>query len=273
VPLSILSDNHLREVEVSITARCTLACHECGFLVPDQPTPARGEPVSEHTAGLDQLRRLGVRIGSLAVLGGEPTIDGALLERAARAFRATGTAERIEVVSNGLTPRGVTAGTLAAIDRFTISDYGLDDALLDRWRRWLSRLAPHVELCVRRSREGWDAWTEERRVPRARAQAMYDTCWYRRHCVTLERGRLFACSRVAKLVRDDEGLLLTRATTLDEIDAYLHRPEALPSCATCTPMMGLPLVPAGVQPDDRIARLQRRAIAWLDDALRSLGEG
>ena len=114
MPLSILTGDRLREVEVSITARCTLACRECGFLVPDQPEPARGEPVSEHTAALEQLRRLGVRIGSLAVVGGEPTFDGALLERAVRAFRGTGVADRIEVVSNGLTPRGVTAGTLAA---------------------------------------------------------------------------------------------------------------------------------------------------------------
>jgi hypothetical protein len=272
VPLSILTGDRLREVEVSITARCTLACRECGFLVPDQPAPARGEPVSEHTAALDQLRRLGVRIGSLAVVGGEPTFDGALLERAVRAFRGTGAADRIEVVSNGLTPRGVTVGTLAAIDRFTISDYGLDDALLDGWRRWIARLAPHVEICIRHSREGWDAWTEERRVPPARAQAMFDTCWYRRHCVTLERGRLFACSRIAKLARDDEGLPLTSATTSAEIEAYLHRPEALPSCATCTPMMGLPTVPAGVQPDDRLARLQRRAVAWLDEDLRRLEE-
>ncbi len=270
MPLHVLIDQHLREVETSITPRCTLACQECGFLVPDQPAPAHGEPVAEHVAALEHLRRLGVRIGSLAVLGGEPTVDGALLERAVRAFRATGVADRIEVVSNGLTPQGVTPGTLAAIDHFTISDYGLDEALLDRWRRWLACRAPHIELSLRRNQDGWDPWIEERRVSRARAQTMYDACWYRKHCVTLERGRVFACSRIAKLARDDEGLLLTDATTLAELDAHLHRPEALPSCATCTPMMGLPMVPAGVQPDDRIHRLQRRAIAWFDATITRL---
>jgi hypothetical protein len=265
--MRILSDNYIREVEVSITPRCTLACRDCGFLVPDQPKPSRGEPVGELLAGLEHLHRLGIRIGSLAILGGEPTIDGALLERAVLVFRGEGVADRIEVVSNGLTPQGVTLGTLAAIDRFTISVYGLDDILLDRWRQWLSRVALHVELSIRRNEGGWDLWSERRRVPPERAQAMYEACWYRRHCTTLERGRVFACSRIAKLARDDEGLPLTAATTFAEVEAYLHRPEALPSCATCTPMMGLPTIPAGVQPDDRIHRLQRRAIAWLDKAL------
>ncbi len=35
-------------------------------------------------------------------------------------------------------------------------------------------------------------------------------------------------------------------------------------------MMGLPAVPAGVQPDDRIQRLEARAIAWLDEEIRSI---
>ncbi len=273
MPLKILAEHRLREVEVSITPFCTLACAECGFLVPEQPMPAQGDPVEEHATALVHLRKLGVKIDSLAVLGGEPTINGPLLERAVTAFRATATANRIEVVTNGLTPRGVTAATLAAIQRLTISDYGLSAQLLDSWRLWLTIVAPHVEVCVRRNDDGWDAWSTIQRVSAERAQRLYDTCWYRRHCVTIERGRLFACSRIPKLRRDDEGLALDDATTLADLEAYLHQPSALPSCATCTPMMGLPTVRAGVQPDDRLERLQFSALAWFDETLARLAGG
>jgi hypothetical protein len=269
VSLRVLVDRRIPELEVSITARCTLACKECGFLVPDQPSPALGDPVDELAGSLRVLRDAGVRIGSLAVLGGEPTLHGPLLERAVVAFRALDVAERIEVVSNGLTPRGLTPTAARTIDRLTVSDYGLAPALLARWREWLALVAPAVEFIVRSTGDGWDAWTTVRSVSAERAQGFYEDCWYRRHCATVERGRLFACSRVAKLARDDEGLPLTGETTMTTIEAWMHRPEALPSCRSCTPMMNLLKVAAGVQPDERLAALESRALAWLDVAIAS----
>ncbi|CRP99463.1 radical SAM protein [Pseudomonas aeruginosa] len=259
---------HIRELEISITSRCTLACAHCGFLVPEQPSPSIGEPVAEIAETLANLFKAGVRVQSLAVLGGEPTIDGRLLERALTRFSAVGIAERLEVVTNGLTPRGLTKASLQHIDRLSISVYGLGDAILDRYRTWISLVAPHLELIFRMNDEGWDPWSDQREVSAAQAQAMFDDCWYRRHCATVERGRLFVCSRIAKLSRDDEGLAITTGTTLEDVRAYMNRILFLPACATCTPMMGLELVPAGVQPDDRIPRLEARAIDWLDAEIR-----
>lgn len=258
---------HIRELEVSITSRCTLACANCGFLVPDQPAPTVGEPVAEIAETLESLFKAGVRVKSLAVLGGEPTIDGRLLERALTRISAIGIADRIEVVTNGLTPRGLSRAALKRIDRLSISDYGLGETIRDRYRTWIALAAPNVELIFRKSDDGWDPWEEEREVSAAQAQAMFDDCWYRRHCTTVERGRLFVCSRIAKLSRDDEGLAVTAMTTVSAVQAYMHQALAFPSCATCTPMMGLERVPAGVQPDDRIQRLEKRAIGWLDSAI------
>jgi hypothetical protein len=182
---------------------------------------------------------------------------------------AVGIADRLEVVTNGLTPRGLTKISLQKIDRLSISVYGLGEVIRDRYHAWISLVAPHVELVFRMNEEGWDPWNNEREVSATQAQAMFDECWYRRHCATVERGRLFVCSRIAKLSRDDEGLAITPGITLSTVRAYINRPQFLPSCATCTPMMGLELVPAGVQPDDRIPRLEERAIAWLDTEIRN----
>ena len=264
---------YLREVEVSITSRCTLACAECGFLVPQQPEPSIGEPVAELATALQVLQSLGVRIGSLAVLGGEPTMNGPLLERALIAFSAVGIAERLEVVTNGLTPRGLTATSLRLIGRLSVSVYGLSEGLLERYRTWLQIVAPHIDLVVRRNEAGWDRWTEPRTVSFDRAQQMFSDCWYRRHCVTVERGRLFLCSRIAKLAHDAEGMPIDAGTTLDAIAGYLCQGSAIASCFTCTPMMGLPTVPAGVQPDNRISRLEPRAIAWLNSAIEAARGG
>lgn len=259
----------IRELEISITSRCTLACANCGFLVPKQPAPSISEPLTEIAESLETLFKVGVRVQSLAVLGGEPTIDGRLLEGVLTRISAIGIAERIEVVTNGLTPRGLSKTALKHIDRLSISVYSLGETILERYRAWLALAAPHVELIFRMNNEGWDPWSDEYEVSASQAQVMFDDCWYRRHCPTLERGKLFVCSRIAKLSRDNEGLTITASTTLGEVSTYMSRILALPACSTCTPMMGLDLVPAGVQPDDRIPRLEARAIEWLDAAICS----
>ena len=191
-----------------------------------------------------------------------------LLERAVRSIRDIGIAERLEIVSNGLTPQGLTAATMAAIDQVTISVYTRTDELIALWQDWLAEAAPHVVLRVRRNERGWDQWTGDLRVSDDEAQAMFERCWYRKHCITLERGRLFACSRIAKLSDDANGLPIDDRTTINDIRGYLGRESALPPCATCVPMMRLPPVRAGVQPDHRIERLEQRAQEWLRMQLR-----
>ena len=125
---------HIRELEISITSRCTLACAHCGFLIPNQPMPSIGEPIAEISEALDNLFKAGVRVQSLAILGGEPTIDGHLLERALVKIHNIGIADRLEVVTNGLTPRGLTKISLQKIDRLSISVYGLGETIRDRYR-------------------------------------------------------------------------------------------------------------------------------------------
>ena len=262
----VLTASGLREVEVSITERCTLQCAECGFLVPSQPKPAHVEVVDEVRAALAQFARCGIRVGSLAIMGGEPTLAPIQLERLTAVAKTSGIVDRVEVVTNGLTPQGLSVAALANVNRVSLSNYRYEPELLAQWRQWLASVAPHVEFIVREHTGGWDPWVDSAPVATADAQRFWETCWYRKHCVTLERGRLFACSRIPKLSRDHEGLLLTDTTTRSEIEAYLNGRAALPSCAACTPMMGLPTVAPGRQPDNRIERLQGKALKWLQDA-------
>lgn len=180
-------------------------------------------------------------------------------------LREVGIVDRFEVVTNGLSPQGIPPSTLRQIDRLSVSEYGYSDALLQAWRKYVAREGPNVELIFRRHRDGWDAWDEVEPVDEASASRAYATCWYRRHCITIERGALFLCSRVPKLGRDAQGLALTPSTTASDIDAYLHSPTALPSCATCGPVLSGRKIAPGVQPDDRLQRLEARAVAWFHE--------
>ena len=123
-----------------------------------------------------------------------------------------------------------------------------------------------MQLACRKDKT-WDRWFGPEVVSDQQAQQMYTECWYRKHCVTLERGRLFVCSRIPKLANDEQGLLLGPDTTLDAITQYLNGEHFLPACKTCVPMMGLPSVNAGVQPDNRIEKMLTPAMKYLKKAI------
>ncbi len=251
------------EAEVSLTELCTLACAHCGFLVPKQPRPALKDVITELVNALACLERNQIRIGSLALLGGEATLVPSLLLSALRIVSSSSVVGRVEVVTNGLSPKGLASDALQHVDRLSLSDYTADGVLAKRWRDWLRRAGPDVEFVVRRH-DSWDRFDDVVDLGVAGGQAAYESCWYRRHCVTLERGRIFVCSRIPKLGADEQGLHLGATTTREEIVTYLHAPLAPKACRTCTPMAGLPSVVPGQQPDDRLVRLRRHALDWFE---------
>jgi organic radical activating enzyme len=253
----------IRELEVSITSKCHLRCDNCGFYIPQQPNPSSTDNiVSEIVNGLSQLQRLNIKVGSLGVLGGEPTFNQKVLETALKEFSKFDNIERIEVVSHGLTPQNISKEILQFIDKLTISIYFESEELTRLWKIYLDKFAPHIELSLRTDKD-WDKWLGSEVADDSKAQEMFDYCWYRKHCVTLERQRLFMCSRIAKLSQDHEGIILNEQTSLDDINKYLNQNSFIASCKTCTPMMGLATIKAGQQPDDRILKMLPTAIIFL----------
>lgn len=253
----------LKEVEASITSRCSLACAHCGFMVPKQPIPFIADAVAELIAALAHLERLGFTIGSLAIVGGEATLEKHVLLEALSAAAMAPNVQRVELVTNGLTPGGLPRSALAHVDRLSLSDYTDDGVLAQAWQGWLESIAPHVEF-VRRRHDAWDRWDDAVDLGAAGGQAAYETCWYRRHCVTLERGSLFVCSRIPKLGLDEQGLRIEAGTLREHVIDYLQSPVAPAACRTCTPVAGLARVRPGQQPDDRLPRLRAVALKWFE---------
>lgn len=257
----------IREVEVSITEKCHLRCNNCGFCIPNQPLPSTTKDViSEIAKGLETLQKLDIQIGSLGILGGEPSFNKKLLEDSLIAFSKFTNIAQIELVTHGLTPQNISIESLSLLDKISISIYFDSDYLIDLWTNYIKNYAPHINLSFRKDKK-WDLWFDESVVDDEKAQEMFEYCWYRKHCVTIERGRLFLCSRIPKLSNDQEGILLTSQTSLKDVRNYLNGSTFLPSCKTCTPMMGLETIAPGIQPDNRIERMTPKAIQYLENAL------
>ncbi len=255
----------IRDLEVSITNICNLECDQCGFFVPSQRIPYIEDPIREITEGIEILRNLGIYIHRLPVLGGEPTIDKKLLERAVKSFRNVNNFDILEIVTNGLIPQGLTSNSLKFINELTISLYFESDELISLWKQWLKKKAPTVKLNIRI--HNWDHQHGDHIVSDLKAQGMYKDCWYRKHCTTFERKRIFICSRIAKCGEDKEGLYLKNNTTLEDVQNLLNSEKYFPSCKRCIPLMGSGKVKPGLQLNDGLLPLIDKAIKYLKENL------
>lgn len=237
------------ELELSINNKCNLQCSECGFHIPHQPEPAfQNDILKEHCSSLNVLLRNNIEIGSLAVLGGEPTLNSYLLESAVSQFSQFSNIRQIEVVTNGLNPKGFTEKTLGLIQKISVSVYKNDLEFIDAWKKFVNKKAPHINLAFR-IQKLWDLNSGNYTVSEKAAQELFDSCWYKKHCATIERSRLFICSVAPKNKIDSDGLLLTQSTTEEEIINYLERKNSISCCKNCVPQMHIKKIQGGQQPE------------------------
>ena len=256
---------HIPEAEISLLHRCTLLCNECGFNIPNQSIPWVNA-VEEISDCLDVLHRENISIGSLALLGGEATLVPEILSEIAKIIDSHPAVKELELVTNGLTPQGLETSVLNCFNRISISQYTSDEQLVSAWSKWIERFAPTVEVIGRRH-SMWDRMFGQVELSDEESQKAFSTCWYRKHCVTIERNQMFICSRIPKFEPSVEGLLLGNDTKNQDVIDYLNMENAPNSCSRCVPMAGLNQINPGVQPDDRINRLEPRALSYLSEQI------
>lgn len=237
----------INELELSINNKCNLQCAECGFLIPNQPYPTiSSDIIQEHCECLNILHDREIYVNSLAILGGEPTLNSTYLEQAVIAISKFDNIHQIEIVTNGLNPKGFTEKTLESIQKISVSVYDNDDEFITAWKKFIERKHPWIKLEFRIQKQ-WDINSGNHTVSGEQAKKMFDDCWYKKHCVTIERQRLFVCSIAPKHANDCDGLLLQKDITQNQIIAYLMRNAPLDYCKNCIPQMKLGKVKAGIQ--------------------------
>lgn len=242
------------EIEISINNSCNLRCKECGFLTPHQPYPALGQDIiEEHYQCLKILEKNNIQIQSIAILGGEPLLDGNLLENAVEKIRTLKNIKQIELVTNGLLPHNLTDKALDGINKISVSTYANDDDFMTLWKKFVYKKNSHIKIEFRYQKK-WDINSGDITVDEVKAKRLYEDCWYRKHCVTIERSKLFVCCVAPKHKSDDDGLFLTDNITFTDIVNYLKETKVLKHCRKCIPAMKLGKVDGGIQNDHRCVK-------------------
>lgn len=251
----------IRELEISLTNVCNLTCVGCGFAVPNQALPFDSQGVRHHLNSLEILGAAGVRVKRIVLVGGEAALVEGLAEFILQ-LRKINVCDEIELVTNGLYPRGINANILKELDRFVVSDYVYDDEFEGLWLHYL-KLSGFEGECYFRRKDFWDDLMGDRSNDPVVVEQHWKTCFYRSYDVTLERGRLFSCSRIAKKLQDHQGLLLTGYLSAEDVRSYLMSVKPKESCYSCPTVGASSNIPVAVQLDSDIDKILVKAKKYL----------
>jgi organic radical activating enzyme len=261
-PFSDSSGLKIRELEVTVTNKCNLTCSGCGFNVPNQISAVNGEGIDQHIVALNTLKGLDLSIGKVVLVGGEAALAKSLADYITQ-IRLVNIADQVELVTNGLYPQGVTKEVLKQLDSLVISDYVCTSRFEASWRQYLKANEYSNKIDFRR-KEAWDDLFSEVDNDVLATDEHWKTCFYRNYDVTLERGRLFSCSRIAKKKWDEQGLLIESATSVSEIEEYLNSNKPKKACYSCATVGSCSQIPVAEQVSTDLDKIVIKAEKYMD---------
>ncbi|MFT4776212.1 MAG: hypothetical protein ACI9B7_000580 [Oleispira sp.] len=264
-PFSESSSVKIRELEITVTNKCNLTCRGCGFDVPNQIVAVEGEGIDQHIESLERLKAIGLSIGKIVLVGGEAALAKSLAEYIAQ-IRLVDICDQIELVTNGLYPQGVTQKVLSQLDSVVISDYVCTDRFESSWREYLEASSYSNKVDFRR-KEAWDDLFSEVKNDAALTEAHWGSCFYRSYDVTLERGRLFSCSRIAKKKWDEQGLLIESITSSSDIAKYLNSTKPKKACYSCATVGSCSQIPVAEQVSTDLEKIVTKAEKHMDKVI------
>ena len=236
----------LPHVESNVTLACQLACVGCNHYTPLRKSAERADPeqIGRDLVALGKVARTAI----WAALGGEPLLHPALVE-ILNTVRATGTADLIEVWTNGLLLRKQGPRFWESFDKLVVSVY--PDKLTDDDLRWIFRTAKEhgrqVEFKDARGAGYFRTLLYERLATEAEARAIYRGCWYRTYCHVVDWGVFYRCCTspfVAPLIlglpKGTDGIPLDGLTE-ERLAAYLHQEQVPAACYRCAGHAGPPI--------------------------------
>jgi len=264
-PFSDNGFSKIRELTISVTDKCNLTCKGCGFNVPNQISPVNGNGIDQHIASLKLLKNIGIKLGKLVIVGGEATVSKSLSEYVFQ-IKSIGISEKIELVTNGLYPHGLTAKVAVQLDSLVFSDYICTDSFESTWVDYLSLLGYTGEIDFRR-KEAWDDLVSEVSNAPKEVRAHWDTCFYRKYDVTLERGCLFSCSRIAKKNLNEQGLLIDAVTSINEVKDFLLSNSPKQACYNCATVGESSNIPVAEQVSSDLVKLAAKAEKFMSEVI------
>jgi organic radical activating enzyme len=266
-PFSGTSYRKISELTISVTNKCNLTCKGCGFDVPNQISPVIGGSIDQHIESLVLLKSIGVKLGKLVIVGGEAALVKSLSDYISK-IKSLGVADKIELVTNGLYPKGVTKQVLEQLDSLVISDYVCTESFESDWNNYLNYFGYMGEVDFRR-KDAWDDLFGEVDNDYLETKEHWKHCFYRKYDVTLERGRLFSCSRIAKKNWDEQGLLINTETSIDSIKEYLTSNQPKKACYSCATVGACSQIPVAEQVNSDLVKISNKAMAFLREVTKN----
>lgn len=255
----------IRELEITVTNKCNLTCRGCGFNVPNQIAAVEGGGIDQHIVALNTLKGVGLSIGKIVLVGGEAALAKSLAEYITQ-VRLTDISDEVELVTNGLYPKGVTKEVSSQLDSLVISDYICTDRFETSWRRYLKANDYSNRIDFRR-KEAWDDLFSEVDNDASATEEHWKTCFYRSYDVTLERGRLFSCSRIAKKKWDEQGLLIESIASVAEIGEYLNSTKPKKACYSCATVGSCSQIPVAEQVSTNLEKVVAKAEKYMNKVI------
>lgn len=259
----VFSDGTIRELELSVNSQCNLNCIGCGFNVPNQLTPYSELGVDEHITALVNLKRCGIKINKIVIAGGEATIFKDLYSTVKR-IKSLNISKEVELVTNGLYPKGLSSDLLNILDSIVISDYIKTNTFESAWNEFLQGHKFKGKVDFRR-KDAWDDLLSEVYNSKEDTELHWQTCFYRKFDVTLERSRIFSCSRIAKKGWDEQGLLIEDSTTLAQVINYLSDDKPKDACYSCATINRESSIKVAVQISGNLERIAAKSIQYLNE--------
>lgn len=264
-PFTDFSNIKIRELEISVTNKCNLTCRGCGFDVPNQIAAVNGEGIDQHIESLKKLKALGLSVGKIVLVGGEAALAKLLAEYITQ-VRLTDISDQVELVTNGLYPQGVTKEVSSQLDSLVISDYICTDRFETSWRQYLETSSYSNKIDFRR-KGAWDDLLSEVDNDASETEEHWKTCFYRNCDVTLERGRLFSCSRIAKKKWDKQGLLIESITSITAISEYLNSSKPKKACYSCATVGNCSQIPVAEQVGTNLEKIVMKAEKYMEKVI------
>ncbi|MEZ8349545.1 hypothetical protein BCU98_14675 [Vibrio splendidus] len=259
----VFSDGTIRELELSVNSQCNLNCIGCGFNVPNQLTPYSKLGVDEHITALVNLKRCGIKINKIVIAGGEATIFKDLYSTVKR-IKSLNISKEVELVTNGLYPKGVSSELLNILDSIVISDYIKTHTFESAWNEFLRGHNFKGKVDFRR-KDAWDDLLSEVYNSKEDTELHWQTCFYRKFDVNLERSRIFSCSRIAKKGWDEQGLLIDDSTTFEQVINYLSDDKPKDACYSCATINRESSIKVAVQNSGNLERIAAKSIQYLNE--------
>ncbi|AMG09168.1 radical SAM protein [Vibrio parahaemolyticus] len=260
---NVFSEGIIRELEISVNSQCNLNCIGCGFNVPNQLSPYNKSGVDEHISALVNLKKCGIKINKIVIAGGEATLFKDLKSTIIK-ISSLNISNEIELVTNGLYPKGVPSDLLNVLDSIVISDYIKTNAFESAWIDFLQghNFKGNVDF---RRKDAWDDLLSEVYNSKEETSRHWQTCFYRKFDVTLERSRIFSCSRIAKKGWDDQGLLIDDGTTSEQVINYLSDDKPKEACYSCATINRESNIKVALQSSGNLERIAAKSIQYLNE--------